>query len=294
MSRSNNRYNKKEDKLLLIAILGVVLAALILLMPKEPVVKAVNSVGGGASSASGLYLSEIMSDNASALPDENGAFADWLEVWNTSDHPIEMKNVGLSNRSDKIQFLFPEMTLEPGGRVIVFCDKVNRDDPAGTLHAKCKLSSLGCTVFLFDQHGVGLDQVTVPTLNADESYQRVSLHEWRKSDEYAPGYEKTPEGHIAYLDNFHIEADILMINEVMPVPKTGLRDEDGEFSDWIELYNAGTATLRLSDFALSDNEQKPLKWFFPRRRGHRARTVLYRVLLGQEQNAAERHPPHQL
>ncbi|MBQ6232514.1 MAG: lamin tail domain-containing protein [Clostridia bacterium] len=263
MSRSNNRYNKKEDKLLLIAILGVVLAALILLMPKEPVVKAVNSVGGGASSASGLYLSEIMSDNASALPDENGAFADWLEVWNTSDHPIEMKNVGLSNRSDKIQFLFPEMTLEPGGRVIVFCDKVNRDDPAGTLHAKCKLSSLGCTVFLFDQHGVGLDQVTVPTLNADESYQRVSLHEWRKSDEYAPGYEKTPEGHIAYLDNFHIEADILMINEVMPVPKTGLRDEDGEFSDWIELYNAGTATLRLSDFALSDNEQKPLKWFFP-------------------------------
>ncbi len=262
MSRSNSRSNKKESKILLTAVLGVILAAMILLMPKEPVVMAVNASGGN-SDAAGLIFSEIMSDNASALPDENGAFSDWLEVWNPTDHAIDMKNVGLSNRSDKIQFLFPEMTLPAGGRVIVFCDKINRDDPNGTLHAKFKLSSLGVAVFLFDPHGVALDQVTVPTLNADESYQRVSKTEWRKSDEYAPGFEKTTEGHIEYLASFHVEADVLMINEIMPVPKTGLRDEDGELSDWIELYNAGNATIRLSDLALSDNEQKPLKWFFP-------------------------------
>ena len=263
MSRSNNQYNKKDNRLLLIAVMGVILAALVLLMPKEPVVKAYNAVKDGSSSAAGLYLSEIMTDNASALPDENGAFADWLEVWNSTDHAISMKNIGISTRSDKIQFLFPEMTLQPGERVTVFCDKVNRDDPNGTLHAKCKLSSLGVTVFLFDPNGVGIDQVTVPTLNADESYQRVAVNEWRKSDQYAPGYEKTYEGHVAYLSNFMVEPDTLMINEIMPVPKTGLRDEDGELSDWIELYNAGTATIRLSDVALSDNEQKPLKWFFP-------------------------------
>ena len=125
MSRTNNRSNRKESKILLIAVLGVILAAMILLMPKEPVVKAVNSAGQGGSTAAGLFLSEIMTDNASALPDENGAFGDWLEIWNSSEHPITMKNVGLSNRSDKIQFLFPEMTLEPNGRVLVFCDKVN-------------------------------------------------------------------------------------------------------------------------------------------------------------------------
>ena len=263
MSRSNNRYSKKDSRILMIAVLGLVLAALVLLLPKEPVVKAVNAVGDGSSTASGLYFSEIMTDNASALPDENGAFGDWLEVWNSTEHPIPMKNVGISNRSDKIQFLFPEMTLEPNGRVIVFCDKVNRDDPAGTLHAKCKLSSLGVSLFLFDQNGVGIDQVTVPTLNADESYQRMTPHEWRKTDEYAPGYEKTFEGHTEYLANFHVDADTLMFNEIMPVPKSGLRDEDGELSDWIELYNAGNATIRLNDVALSDNEQKPLKWFFP-------------------------------
>ncbi len=247
----------------MIIIMGLILAALILLLPKEPVIKAVNASGSDASSAAGLYLSEIMTDNASALPDENGAFSDWLEVWNSTDHPISMKNVGLSNRSDKIQFLFPDITLPADGRIIVFCDKVNKDDPAGTLHAKCKLSSLGVMVFLFDARGVAIDQVTVPTLNADESYQRVTPTQWRRSEEYAPGYEKTYDGHTAYLANFVVEPDTLMLNEVMPVPKSGLRDEDGELSDCIELYNAGSATIRLSDVALSDNEQKPLKWFFP-------------------------------
>ena len=82
----------------MIAVLGLVLAALVLLLPKEPVVKAVNAVGDGSSTASGLYFSEIMTDNASALPDENGAFGDWLEVWNSTEHPIPMKNVGISNR----------------------------------------------------------------------------------------------------------------------------------------------------------------------------------------------------
>ena len=110
MSRSNSRSNKKESKILLIAVLGVILAAMILLMPKEPVVMAVNASGGN-SDAAGLIFSEIMSDNASALPDENGAFSDWLEVWNPTDHAIDLKNVGLSNRSDKIQFLFPEMII---------------------------------------------------------------------------------------------------------------------------------------------------------------------------------------
>ena len=260
--RNNQKVNKKDgSKLLMLAVLSLILVCLVVFLPKKPMVVARNAQGG-LSGARGLLLTEIMSDNASALPDENGAFGDWLEVQNTGEEPINMKNIGLSNRSDKIQFLFPEMTLNPGERVIVFCDKVNRDDPAGTLHAKFKLSSLGCAVFLFDQNGASLDQVTVPTLNADESYQRTAAG-WIKTDQYAPGYEKSEDGHFDYLSNFTVEPDTLMINEVMPVPRSGLRDEDNDLSDWIELYNAGSETIRLSDLALSDDEQKPLKWFFP-------------------------------
>ena len=112
--RSNQKVNKKDgSKLLMLAVLSLILVCLVVFLPKTPIVVARNAQGG-TSGVWGLKLTEIMSDNSSALPDENGAFGDWLEVQNTSDHPIDMKNVGLSNRSDKIQFLFTDMKLAPG------------------------------------------------------------------------------------------------------------------------------------------------------------------------------------
>ena len=106
--RNNQKVKKKDSsKLAVLAVMLVILTGLIVFLPKEPMVVARNAQGG-ASDARGLVLTEIMSDNASALPDENGAFGDWVEIQNTAEAPINMKNIGLSNRSDKIQFLFPD------------------------------------------------------------------------------------------------------------------------------------------------------------------------------------------
>ena len=60
-----------------------------------------------------------------------------------------------------------------------------------------------------------------------------------------------------------MQAGALRINELMAAPRTGLRDEDGELQDWIELYNAGSERIYLKDYALSDKEDKLTKWFFP-------------------------------
>jgi hypothetical protein len=40
-------------------------------------------------------------------------------------------------------------------------------------------------------------------------------------------------------------------------------DEDGEYPDWIELYNAGNDTANLLNYALSDKLSNPAKWVFP-------------------------------
>ena len=98
---------------------------------------------------------------------KRAALATGLKL-NTLDTPMNLKGVGLSDRSDRIIFLFPDVSLAPGGRVIVFADGKNQDDPAGTFHAKFKLSSLGEAVYLFDELGLAIDYVQVPTLNADE------------------------------------------------------------------------------------------------------------------------------
>lgn len=72
------------------------------------------------------------------------------------------------------------------------------------------------------------------------------------------------EGYEAYRKNFSVRANDVIINEVMPAPRSRLiPDEDGELSDWIELKNNTGHDILLKDFYLSDNEQKPYKWKFP-------------------------------
>ena len=263
MARDRIRYNKKDVRLPMLLTLGAALLLLIMLLPKQPVVLAVNGSNEGSKHA-GLVLSEAMSDNASTLPDEQGRFGDWIEIRNSTAAAMNLKNVGLSDRSDRIKFLFPDMILEPGACLVVFCDDTNADDPLSTLHAKMKLSSYGDTVFLFDANGVAIDMITVPTLNQDESYVRDAAGKWQKSLLPSPGYPNTEEGHSAFLANFSVTPGMLMINEVMAAPRSGLRDEDGELSDWVELYNMSGEAIDLSIYALSDDETRPVKWAFPK------------------------------
>ena len=42
-----------------------------------------------------------------------------------------------------------------------------------------------------------------------------------------------------------------------------LADEDGDYGDWIEIYNATSASIPLAGWALSDDETYPTKWIFP-------------------------------
>ena len=264
-SRRNTRYNKKDVRMPLLLALAGALLLFVIVMPKTPIVKAVNVTSSGvASTHAGLRIAEVMTDNAAALPDETGKFGDWVEIENTLDTPMNLKGVGLSDRSDRIIFLFPDVSLAAGGRVIVFCDDVNRDDPQGTFHAKFKLSSLGETVYLFDASGVAIDSVAVPTLNSDESYALNEEGAFEKTYDYSPGFPNGAEGHQAYLAHYSVTPGVLMINEVVPSPRSGLRDEDGELSDWVELYNAGSQDISLANLALSDDEQKPIKWTFPK------------------------------
>lgn len=55
----------------------------------------------------------------------------------------------------------------------------------------------------------------------------------------------------------------LVINEVMASNGTTLADEDGDFEDWIELYNSGNQPVNLNNFGLSDQVSNPMRWLFP-------------------------------
>jgi hypothetical protein len=55
----------------------------------------------------------------------------------------------------------------------------------------------------------------------------------------------------------------LVINEVMASNNSTLVDEDGEYCDWIEIYNSGGSPVNLNGYGLSDQLSNPYMWTFP-------------------------------
>ena len=262
---------KKRSVIPALLLCALALAALVILLPKEPLKQAYNTIGtedGQVTAAlpsaahEGLRISELMSSNSAAVPDKAGDYPDWVEIWNSSDQPIDMQSVGLSDRSDTIRFLFPAMTLMPDQRVIVFCSDTNSQEP-DNLHAKFKLSSVGETVYLFDPNAYVIDQITAPILNSDEAYALNAEGGYEVTTLYTPGYPNTPEGSNAYLHAITVTEGALIINEIMADARSGLLDEDGELVDWVELYNTTGQPISLDHYAFSNNPAKPLKWHFP-------------------------------
>jgi hypothetical protein len=55
----------------------------------------------------------------------------------------------------------------------------------------------------------------------------------------------------------------IAINEVMASNSSTIADDDGDFSDWIELYNTTNQSINLEGYGLSDNFNNTFKWVLP-------------------------------
>ena len=55
----------------------------------------------------------------------------------------------------------------------------------------------------------------------------------------------------------------LLISEFMAVNQSGLKDEDGDVSDWIEIFNSGGQEVDLKGWHLTDDPDQLRKWEFP-------------------------------
>lgn len=55
----------------------------------------------------------------------------------------------------------------------------------------------------------------------------------------------------------------LSINEIMASNSTVIADNEGEFDDWIEIYNAGNVSVNLAGLYLSDDPDNLTKWQIP-------------------------------
>jgi hypothetical protein len=78
----------------------------------------------------------------------------------------------------------------------------------------------------------------------------------------------SPEGAEAHVYFYQVETEILenppiVINEFMASNGTTIADPQGDYDDWIELYNRSDKDIVLSGMYLSDKTDNPKKWKFP-------------------------------
>jgi len=55
----------------------------------------------------------------------------------------------------------------------------------------------------------------------------------------------------------------LIINEGSNKNYQSIADEDNEYPDWIEIYNASSQVISLSDYYITDDSTNKTKWNFP-------------------------------
>ena len=131
-------------------------------------------LSSGAPLPASVVLNEVMASNYRTLADEDGEYADWVEVYNNSDQPIVLFRYGLSDDpGNPFRWSFPPILLPAREFLLVWLSGKDRAGGSGYLHAGFSLKASGETLTLTSPGGKVVDQVDLPRLARDQSWGRA-------------------------------------------------------------------------------------------------------------------------
>jgi len=121
-----------------------------------------------------VVINEILASNTTINQDEDNSYQDWVELYNNSATAINLSGYGLSDDVKlAYKWIFPNVTLNPGKYILVWCSDKNRTDPTKPLHTNFKISASGNTITLTSPFGITVDSVPPKVLLPNISYGRM-------------------------------------------------------------------------------------------------------------------------
>ncbi|MGX8692969.1 MAG: lamin tail domain-containing protein [Clostridia bacterium] len=209
----------------------------------------------------GVVLSELMASNHSCLADEDGAFYDWIELWNTGKTTEDLSGCWLSDDPREWnKWQIPSLKLAPGKGAVIFC--AGKEAGGRELFADFSLSADGETILLSTPDGQLLWERSYPALETDQSacWKGEELSLTRLA---TPGYINSERGYEAFC-RARDRHGALVINEAV-LYNDVYGYHNGDFYDWVELRNASDQPIQLSDYYLSDDRNDRTKFRLPAR-----------------------------
>jgi hypothetical protein len=98
-----------------------------------------------------VIISEFMAENSGVILDSFNNASDWLELQNTTSHPVCLQNWFLTDDAlNTGKWQLPDVTLPPWGTLLIWASNADLRDPAGELHTNFALSKKGEYLGLYD------------------------------------------------------------------------------------------------------------------------------------------------
>ena len=135
-----------------------------------------NPTPGAANGFMSVVINEFLASNDSGLADEFGGHDDWIELYNTGSHQVDIGGMYITDDlATPTLWQIPagapdSTTIPPGGFLLLWCDK---ESEQGILHVELKLSGSGEQIGLFAADGVTMvDTLTYGEQTTDISFGR--------------------------------------------------------------------------------------------------------------------------
>ena len=218
----------------------------------------------------GLYINEFMAKNIATQVTDQFQSADWIELYNSTNDIMDISGFGISDTlSQPMKATVPEgTTILPHSYCLILCSGNTPPEPFNGICVPFSLDSTSGYVSISDKAGRIIDSYSYAEQEPDVSMARSidGIGDFEYCYQATPGYPNTTEGYNEYMkqNSAGINArSEIYISEIVAKNSSSFAYTDGQYYDWIELFNASSDTIDLSKYYLTDNSNNPSKWNFP-------------------------------
>lgn len=215
-----------------------------------------------------VHINEI---NYKSAPNFNTG--DWLELLNKETETVDLSDWRIAQGA--FSYSIPSGTSIKPGEYLVFAQQPDMlklyfpDINIAPGKIPFELNDVNGKVGIYDdqnrlRHSVryGNDWPWPPlaagkgaTIELDHGKEGNKSSEWRESHVLM--------GTPAQLNSFPREVEGLFINEIMASNTNTVKDENGDYDDWLEVFNASSDSIDLAGLYFTDNTERPNKWQVP-------------------------------